>query len=169
MLETQQTLFDEIQGLLGALRCMGGGRYACLVEPGGLLLEDAAEPEEDAWVLRRFVEQRIPRLFDIPKALEGDGPAEDLFEDWDADEFFLAFINGKVGVLVACPDAAALEAEAQRPLKALADRLFRVNAAWRVDERGNGLLFGRARLDMVVIGRAEADGPRAEAEPPSDR
>ena len=52
-------------------------------------------------------------------------------------------------------------------MKALADRLFRVNAAWRVDERGNGLLFGRARLDMVVIGRAEADGPSAAPEPPS--
>jgi len=168
MLETQHTLFDEIQRLLGALRCIGNGRYACLVEPGGLLLEDAAEPGEDAWVLRRFVEQRIPRLFEIPKALESDGPADDLFEDWDSDEFFLAFINGKVGVLVACPNAAALEAEAQRPLRALADRLFRVNAAWRVDDRGHGLLLGRARLDMVVIGRAEPQASGAASEPSPD-
>lgn len=167
MLETQSTLFEEIRKLLGALRCMGDGRYACLVEPGGLLLEDAAEPGDEAEVLRRLVESRIPRLFALPKALEGDGPSDDLFEGWDADEFFLAFINGKVGVVVACPDAAALEAEAERPLKALADRLFRVNAAWRVDERGRGLFLGRARLDTVVIGGAGAGGAleSSDAEP----
>lgn len=167
MLETQSSLFEEIRKLLGALRSIGEGRYACLIEPGGLLLEDASEPSEEAWVLRRFVEQRIPRLFEIPKTLEAEGPADDLFEDWDEDEFFLAFINGKVGVLVACPDAAALETEAPRALKALADRLFRVNAAWRVDERGKGLLFGRARLDMVVIGRARSSTESGTQEPDS--
>jgi hypothetical protein len=154
MLETQTTLFEEIRKLLGALRSIGEGRYACLIEPGGLLLEDSAAADEDTWVIRRFVEQRISKLFEIPKSLELTGPTEDLFEDWAEDEFFLAFINGKVGILVACPNAAALEVEAPRALKALADRLFRVNAAWRLDDRGRGLLLGRPRLDMVVIGKA---------------
>jgi hypothetical protein len=28
-----------------------------------------------------------------------------------------------------------------------------MNPAWRLDARGRGLFFGRARLDTVVIGR----------------
>ena len=59
------------------------------------------------------------------------------------DEFLLAFVNGKVALVVACPDAERAQGEVLRPLRALADRLFRLNAAWRVDEKGRGLFFGR--------------------------
>jgi hypothetical protein len=62
-------------------------------------------------------------------------------------------LNGRVGVLVACADAARLEAEAGRLLKTLADRLLRLNGSWRLDERGRGLFFGSPRLDTVVIPR----------------
>jgi hypothetical protein len=40
-----------------------------------------------------------------------------------------------------------------RPLEVLADRLFRLDSSYRLDEQGRGLFFGSARLDMVVIGR----------------
>jgi hypothetical protein len=79
---------------------------------------------------------------------------DDLFADWAAEEFFLAFLNGRVGVLVACPDAQGLQDRSGRLLKALADRLLRMNPAWRVDEKGRGLFFGSPRLDTVVIGRS---------------
>jgi hypothetical protein len=62
-------------------------------------------------------------------------------------------VNGKVGVLVACTDAARLETDAQRLLHALFDRLLRLDPAWRVDEKGRGLFFGSPRLDTVVIPR----------------
>jgi len=77
----------------------------------------------------------------------------DLFEDLEGDGFFLAFLNGRVGVLVACPDAQRLEDESGRLLEVLADRLLRLNPAWRLDERGRGLFVGAPRLDTVVIGR----------------
>jgi len=38
-------------------------------------------------------------------------------------------------------------------LTVLADRLRRLNAAWRLDERGRGLFFGSPRLYAVVIER----------------
>jgi hypothetical protein len=77
---------------------------------------------------------------------------EDVFADWEGDGFFLAVINGRVAMVVACADPEALKALAEPPLRALADRLFRLNAAWRLDEKGRGLFLGRARLDMIVVG-----------------
>jgi hypothetical protein len=77
----------------------------------------------------------------------------DLFEAWTEDEFFLAFLNGRVGLLVACPDAKRLEGESGKLIAVMADRLLRFNPAWRVDERGRGLFFGSPRLDTIVIER----------------
>jgi hypothetical protein len=79
---------------------------------------------------------------------------EDLFEDMASDAFFLAFLNGRVGILVACSDPQRLEEEAGKVLKVLADRLLRLEPSWRLDERGRGLFFGSPRLDTIVIGRA---------------
>jgi hypothetical protein len=86
---------------------------------------------------------------------------EGVFADWSAPtgeeehEFYMAFLNGRVGLLVACPDAEDLKARADEPVRALADRLLRYNAAWRLDEKGRGLFFGQPRLDVVVVGRPQ--------------
>ena len=88
-----------------------------------------------------------------PAALRGEGTLGDLFEAWPDDEFFLAFLNRRVGVLVACPDAKRLQDESGKLLETLADRLLRLNPAWRLDEKGRGLFFGSPRLDTVVISR----------------
>ena len=86
---------------------------------------------------------------------------DDAFEEWHADEFFLAFVNGKVGVLVACPDAKRVEAESGKLLKVLVDRLLRLNPAWRLDESGRGLFAGRPKLETVAIGPLEeSDSPQ---------
>jgi hypothetical protein len=155
MFESRDRLEEEIGGLLDAFRTLGGGRYACLLEPKGRLLFESAEPRSEGhWMLRRFLEQRTEALFRLPSAMASGEAMEDVFADWEDDAFFLAFINGRVALLVACPDPEALKEQAERPLRALADRLFRYNAAFRLDEKGRGIFFGRARLDMIVVERA---------------
>jgi hypothetical protein len=152
--ESNDQLAREIRGLLDAFRDLADGRYACLLEARGLLFESAESESEGHWMLRRFLEPRTEALFRLPEAMASGGPVDDVFADWEDDAFFLAFINGRVALVVACPDPEGLKEEAERPLRALADRLFRYNAAWRLDEKGRGILAGRARLDMIVIGQA---------------
>ena len=105
MFESSKRLHEDVNGLLGALRSLAEGRYAALFDAKGVLMESPAGGSEGEWALRRFIETRGSALFRIPAALRGDERMEDVFEEWHADEFFLAFVNGKVGVLVACPDA----------------------------------------------------------------
>jgi hypothetical protein len=165
MFELKAKLQEDAHRLLDALRDLGEGRYAALFDPKGVLLESPSDTSEGAsWVLRRFVQSHAEALFRVPEVLHGpaapgDSRAEggeemrDLFEDLESDEFFLAFLNGRVGILVACPDAQRLQDESGKVLKVLADRLLRLNPAWRLDEKGRGLFFGSPRLDTVVIGR----------------
>jgi hypothetical protein len=108
-----------------------------------------------ARALKRFLDQRREALFRIPTALATGDDLDDVFAEWEDDEFFLAFVNGRVAVVVPCPEAEPVRRASERLLKALTDRLFRYNAAWRLDERGRGLFFGRPRLDVVVVGRAQ--------------
>jgi hypothetical protein len=151
--ESRQRLQGEIVRLLDVLRELGGGRYAGLIEPGGLLFESEPEGAEQGWMLRQFLKEKAAALFSLPAAMDAGGPAEDVFADWSEDEFLLAFINRRVAVVVACPDAEAMREQALRPLKALADRLLRYNQAWRIGPDGrSGLFMGRAQLDLVVVG-----------------
>lgn len=157
LFESTGRLAEDIRRLLGALREIGGGRYACLLEPGGILFEDTGQ-EGAAWPLRRFLEQRAGALFAIPRALHSGGEMEDTFADWEEDAFLLVFVNGRVGIVVACPDPATLEKQGQKVLKVLVDRLIRYNTAWRADEKGRGFFFSRPRLDTVVVGRQAGAG-----------
>jgi hypothetical protein len=152
MFESKARLQEDVQRLLDSLRELGEGRYAVLFDRKGVLLE-SPQATGERWPLRRFVQSRAEALFHVPAALHGGEEMKDLFEDLEGDGFFLAFLNGRVGVLVACPDAQRLEEESGKVLKVLADRLLRLNPAWRLDEKGGGLFFGSARLDTVVVGR----------------
>jgi hypothetical protein len=157
MFESHEKLGEEIRKLLGALRGLGEGRYACLLEPKGVLFENTAPEAPAAWGLRRFLEARTEGLFAIPGALFSEGEmGEDLFADWEDDGFLLVFVNGRVAVVVACPDPAALEKEAGRLLRVMVDRLIRYNSAWRADEKGRGLFFSRPRLDTIVVAKPES-------------
>jgi len=154
MFESREKLENEIRKLLGALRALGDGRYAALIEPGGVVFDDAVAESPPHWPLRRFLEQRAKRLFAIPAALTSAGEmGEDVFADWEDDGFFLVFVNGRVAVVVACPEPEFLEKEGGRIVRVLVDRLVRYNTAWRADERGRGLFFSRPRLDTVVVER----------------
>ena len=169
MFESKARLQEDVRGLLDALRGLGGGRYAALFDAKEVLLQSPDEGLSGqagmpfGGDLRRLVQSRAEALFALPAALhaphvpgdrtEGSGEMSDLFEAWAEDEFFLAFLNGRVGLLVACPDAKRLEGESGKLLEVMADRLLRFNPAWRIDERGRGLFFGSPRLDTVVIER----------------
>jgi len=154
--ESRQKLQGEIVRFLAVLRELGGGRYACLMEPEGILFESEPQDAEQGWMLRQFLKEKAAALFTLPEAMDAGGPAEDVFADWTTDEFLLAFINRRVAVVIACPDAEPLREEAMRPLKALADRLLRYNQAWRLRPGGRGGFFmGSAQLDLVVVGREE--------------
>jgi hypothetical protein len=153
MFESKARLQEDVLRLLDALRQQGEGDYAVLFDPKGTLLESPDEPTGGEWVLRRLVQSHAEELFRLPAALRGDGEMRDLFEHFEDREFFLAFLNGRVGVLVACPDAKGLEDSSGQLLRVLADRLLRFNPAWRLDEKGRGLFLGSPRLDTVVIGR----------------
>jgi len=153
MFESTARLREDVHRLLAALRELAEGPYAALFDSKGVLLESPDDAGEGGWRLRRLVQNRAEALFHVPAALHGGEEMSDLFEDLEGDEFFLAFLNGRVGILVACPDAKHLEEASGKLLKVLADRLLRLNPAWRLDERGRGLFFGSPRLDTVVIGR----------------
>jgi hypothetical protein len=150
--ESESRLREDVAGLLDALRSLAGGRYAVLFEAKGVVLDSPADGDP---ALRRFVESHARALLEIPTALQSGSEMQDHFADWEQEEFFLAFLNGRAGILAACTEAQRLEREAGPLLKVLADRLLRLNPAWRIDDKGRGFLAGRPRLDTVVIGRSE--------------
>jgi hypothetical protein len=154
MFESSRRLQEDVRGLLDALRSLGEGRYAAVFDHGGVVSESPGA-EQEGRELREFLQAHTASLFRIPGALHGDEALDDAFEGWQEDEFFLAFVNARVGVLVACPNAKQVEAESGKLLRVLVDRLLRLNPAWRLDEKGRGLFAGRPRLDTVVIGRPE--------------
>jgi hypothetical protein len=157
MFESRDRLAEDIGRAVGALRAAGDGRYACLLDGKSVLFE-SAEPGEPAWALRKFLEDHRAELFALPEAMAGEGPSDDLFEDWVQDDFFIAILNRKAALVVACPDGEALREPAGPLLKILADRLFRYEPALRLDARGHGFFFGRAQLDVVVVARADGAG-----------
>lgn len=163
MFESEARLRRDVAEMLAALRELAGGRYAAVFDAKAVVAESADQAGAGDPSLRRLLVAHAAPLLGLPAAFFGPHEVQDPFADWTADEFLLAVVNGKVGVLVACPDAARLEAEATRLLRALFDRLLRIDASWRIDERGRGLFFGSPRLDTVVIPRpaGPADEPTA--------
>jgi len=153
LFESRQRLGSEIQGLLDAVRAASDGRYACLLDAKALLFEAVAPDEKGLWALRRFLEERRARILAIPAGLAAGGPGEDAFEGWDADDFLLAFWTGRVALVLACAEAEAARERIAAPLRALTDRLFRWEPTYRLDPQGRGLFLGRAKLDIVVVGR----------------
>jgi len=156
--ESSRRLSGEVVEILEAIRGLGEGRYACVVEPRGIVFESPEPEGREAWALRRFLEDKCAALFAIPRAMAEGTDLEDAFDGWHQDEFLLAFINGRVALVVACPDAESLRERAFPLLKALADRLFRYNETYRLDPEGRGLFVGRPRLDIVVVGGAHENG-----------
>ena len=154
MFESPSKLAEEISELLLVVREVARGRYACLVEPEKTIFENPSEAGHDLAALQAFLEDRRSALFSLPSAMASEEPMEDVFAGWNHDEFLLAFLNGRVALVVACPEAARAQEQTERPLRALADRLLRYNPTYRMDGKGRGFFFGSPRLDLVVVGRS---------------
>jgi hypothetical protein len=153
MFESAERLRRDVAEMLEALRGLGASRYAAVFDAKAVIAESPDETSEGEWVFRRMLQSQAESLLRLPAALSAGDEMSDLFGDWSDDEFLLAVVNGRVGVLVACADAARLEVASKRLLHALVDRLLRLDPAWRIDEKGRGLFFGSPRLDTVVIPR----------------
>lgn len=150
---SEASLREDVSHLVGVIRDLAGGRYACLLDRTGILMEDPEPEEPEVRALRQRLEAAIEALFALPAAMAGEGPEEDVLAGWDHDDVFLAFLNGKVALVVACPSAEGAREALMKPLKALADRLLRWRETYRLDERGRGFFFGQPRLDIVTLGR----------------
>ena len=153
MLEQVPGLESDIRNMLDAIAEIAHARYACLAEPQGVRFAHGAEGGAE----ERFLADRLPRLFALPATLEGSGPEQDVFEGWEGDEFLLVFLNGRIALVLFCPDAEAARRDVERPFEVLADRLLRWRPALRVDAQGRGLFFGRPRVDWIVIAGAPGD------------
>lgn len=153
MFESPERLARDIEDLLDALRTAAAARDGFLIDPSGVLFASAADAGAAGWTARRFLESRLDALFALPKSLAGEGPSADVFEGWEDDEVLLAFLNGRIVLVLLCPDAEEARAVVERPFAALADRLLRWRPSLRVDEQGRGLFVGQPRVDWVVIGR----------------
>ena len=143
------------QGLLeavDAIRTLGEGRYACVLDAGAIVLESPEPGDGRSFALRQLIDDRRAAILAIPQTLADDGPMEDVFTDWQEDEFLLAFLNQRVALVVACPDAEALKESGTELWPVWADRVLRFDERYRIDPKGRGLLFGSPRLDLVVIG-----------------
>lgn len=152
MFESGERLTVDIVKLLEALREMGGGRYACLIDRRrGILVET---PEKDP-ALRSHLDEQREALFALPQQMAGDADIDrDVFEGWQQDDFVCAFLNERAVVVVACDDGQAVREHGEEALGLLADRMLRLEPSWRLSPEGKGLLMGRPRLDVIVAGRA---------------
>jgi len=153
MFESAERLRRDVAEMLEALRALGGSRFAAVFDAKAVVAQSPDQTTQAESDLRRLLESQADSLLRLPAALSAGDELRDLFGDWSDDEFLLAIVNGRVGVLVACADAARLEVACERLLHALVDRLLRLDPAWRIDEKGRGLFFGSPRLDTVVIPR----------------
>jgi len=143
------------QGLLEAveaIRTLGEGRYACVLDAGAIVLESPEPGDGRSFALRQLIDDRRAAILAVPQTLADEGPMEDVFADWHEDEFLLAFLNQRVALVVACPDAEALKESGTELWPVWADRVLRFDERYRIDPKGRGLLFGSPRLDLVVIG-----------------
>jgi len=157
--EAREKLEENLLDLMAAIVAMGDGRYACLVEKSGIVLE-TPEPEAGPdHALRRVIEARAASILGLASALGAGGEMEDAFSGWADDEFLVAVLNERVALVVACPDAEGLKGQVDPPLRVLVDRLLRWKAAYRIDARGRGLFVARPRLDLIVVGRPAEEPP----------
>jgi hypothetical protein len=156
--ESRPALRQGVLEAVEAIRRLGEARYACVLDPGGIVIESPEPPDGRAFALRLIIEERRAAILGIPQALADETATEDAFADWSEDEFLLAFLNQRVALVVACPDAEALKESASPLWPVWADRLLRYDERYRIDPKGRGLLFGSPRLDLVVIGSAHQGG-----------
>ena len=155
MFQPRARLEENLLDVMAAILDLGEGRYACLVEKTGIVLEFPEAEEGPVPALRGVIQTQAAAILGLGAALAAGGAMEDAFAGWTDDEFLVAVLNERVALVVACPDAEALKAVVDPPLRALADGLMRWKAAYRLDAQGRGLFVARPRLDVIVVGKPD--------------
>lgn len=150
--ESRTALRQGLLEVVDAIRTLGEGRYACVLDAGAIVLESPEPADGRSFALRQLIEDRRAAILALPQTLADGGHLEDVFADWHEDEFLLAFLNQRAVLVVACPEAEALKEGAEALWPVWADRVLRFDERYRIDPKGRGLLFGSPRLDLVVIG-----------------
>ena len=87
--------------MVEAIRRLGEGRYACVLDAGGIVVESPEPPDGRAFALRQLIDDRRAAILAIPRTLAEDTATEDAFADWHEDQFLLAFLNQRVALIVA--------------------------------------------------------------------
>jgi hypothetical protein len=149
MFDSAERMAQDAVKMLEVLSEMGEGRYACVVDrKHGVVLETGPDP-----ALKAHLQEKREAIFALPDVMgQADAePDDQLFEGFQ-DDFFVAVLNGRAAIVVACEAAEMIQVEGQKALEALTDRLLRMDATWRLDPKGRGLLAGRPRLDIVIAG-----------------
>lgn len=156
MFESAGRLAQDIAALLEAIRVTAAGRYACVMDTNAILFETPEPEGREMTTLRRLLDLNLKAIFDLPAAMarEQAGPEADPFDGWEHDELLLVFLNGRVAIVLACPDAEGCRENIMQALTALVDRLLRYNESYRLSPKGRGLFFGRPKLDFVTIAHA---------------
>jgi hypothetical protein len=152
VIASSERLKEDIAAVLGAIREEADARYACILDPRGIRFEVPEPLTDEGVALHRLLYASREDLFGIPRALAAGTEPPDVFADWEQDEFFLAFVNERVAVVVACAHAEPVRETALPHLTILADRLLRFDERYRIDRQGRGLFFGQPKLDMIVVG-----------------
>ena len=155
MFTSTTRLAEEIRSCLTSVLALGAGRYACVVDKDGIRIEEPEASDAGCRALRSLISERREAILGLATQLASEEPMADVFAGCEREGLFVAIVNGRVALVVAGPRPEELREQSQRLLRALADRLLRFNAAYRVDSRGRGFFFGRPRLDLIVISPAE--------------
>jgi hypothetical protein len=77
--EAKDRLEENLLVLMAAILDLGNGRYACLVERSGIVLETPEPDEGPLQALRRVIDARAGSIVGLGAALAAGGDMEDAF------------------------------------------------------------------------------------------
>jgi hypothetical protein len=155
MFPSTDRLSDDIRSCLDLFLTLGQGSYACVLDAQGIRFETPQASIGGAAGLREIIRERRAAILAIGGRLASDEPMEDVFAGWEEDDLFVAVINSRVALIVVGPEPERLRDQGRKPLKALADRLLRLEPSYGIDTRGRGFFVGRPKLDLIVISRRD--------------
>ena len=119
MFESPARLRRDVSEMLDSLRVLGAGRYAAVFDAMAVVAESPTGTNESEWGLRRLLQDHGRAVLQLPATLHGGEEMGDLFSDWTEDEFLLAVVNGKLGVLCSPNDLSYLLEGVERQLARL--------------------------------------------------
>jgi hypothetical protein len=71
--ESRSALRQGLLEAVDAIRTLGEGRYACVLDAGAIVLESPEPADGRSFALRQLIEERRAAILAIPQTLAGDG------------------------------------------------------------------------------------------------